>query len=44
VKQLTAETDNRAWYNKLEDYEGHFDKDDKDGERGKKNCVLFKFF
>jgi hypothetical protein len=46
VKELTAETDDRAWYTKLEDYEGHFEfveedgKVDTDGERGKKNCVI----
>jgi hypothetical protein len=40
VKQLTTETDNRAWYEKLEDYEGDFefvDEDGEDGESGKKN-------
>jgi hypothetical protein len=43
VKQLTTETDNRAWYEKLEDYEGDFEfveEDGEDGERGKKNCVI----
>ncbi|XP_021936497.1 transmembrane protein 183 isoform X2 [Zootermopsis nevadensis] len=35
VKQLTTETDNRAWYEKLEDYEGDFEfvEDDEDGEK-----------
>jgi hypothetical protein len=37
VKQLTTETDNRAWYEKLEDYEGDSEFVDEDGERGKKN-------
>jgi hypothetical protein len=43
VKQLTTETDNRAWYEKLEDYEGEFEfveEDGEDGERGKKICVI----
>lgn len=35
VKQLTTETDNRAWYEKLEDYEGDFEfvEDGEDSER-----------
>jgi len=37
VKQLTTETDNRTWYEKLEDYEGDFESVEEDGERGKKN-------
>jgi hypothetical protein len=35
--------DNRAWYEKLEDYEGDFEfveEDGEDDERGKKNCVI----
>jgi hypothetical protein len=32
VKQLTTKTDNRAWYEKLEDYEGDFEFVDEDGE------------
>lgn len=42
VKQLTTETDNRAWYEKLEDYEGDFEfvEDGEDDEKGKKNCVI----
>jgi hypothetical protein len=39
VKQLTTKTDDRAWYEKLEDYEGDFEfvDDGEDGEQGKKN-------
>jgi len=38
VKQLTTKTDDRAWYEKLEDYEGDFEfvDDGEDGEQGKK--------
>lgn len=39
VKHLTTKTDDRAWYEKLEDYEGDFEfvDDGEDGEQGKKN-------
>jgi hypothetical protein len=39
VKQLTTKTDDRAWYEKLEDYEGDFEfvDDGEDGGQGKKN-------
>jgi hypothetical protein len=39
VKQLTTKTDDRAWYEKLEDFEGDFEfvDDGEDGEQGKKN-------
>jgi hypothetical protein len=43
VKQLTTKTDDRAWYEKLEDYEGDFefvDEDGEDGEQGRKNCDI----
>lgn len=38
VKQLTTKTDDRAWYEKLEDYEGDFEfvDDGEEGEQGKK--------
>ncbi|KAJ9578673.1 hypothetical protein L9F63_005097 [Diploptera punctata] len=32
VKELTAEADDRAWYEKLEDYEGDFEFVEEDGE------------
>jgi hypothetical protein len=40
VKKLTTKTDDRAWYEKLEDYEGDVefvDEDGENGEQGKKN-------
>lgn len=40
VKQLTAETDDRAWYEKLEDYEGDFEFVEEDGEDGERAVIV----
>lgn len=39
VKQLTTKTDDRAWYEKLEDYEGDFEFVD-DGEDGEQAVIV----
>lgn len=40
VKQLTTETDNRAWYEKLEDYEGDFEFVEEDGEDDERAVIV----
>ncbi|GLH02770.1 Transmembrane protein 183 [Gryllus bimaculatus] len=42
VKQLSGEGDSRAWYEKLEDFEGDFEFVEEDGEDGTKEYVIKK--